>query len=158
MMNIGYVEIRGCDVNVSSTLCFAGEVYLSLAGAYTYQKAQDFSDSREPLTYGGQIAYIPWHSVSAMANLRWQNLSINYAFVYVGERYQHSANIMENYQQPWYTHDIALTYEAVFSDKPTIPRLHFSVEINNMLNQQYEVILNYPMPGINGKTVVKILF
>jgi len=35
-------------------------------------------------------------------------------------------------------------------------RLHFAVEINNLLNQQYDVILNYPMPGINGRGIVKI--
>ena len=33
---------------------------------------------------------------------------------------------------------------------------YFAVEINNMFNQQYEVILNYPMPGINGKGIVRI--
>lgn len=162
MMNLGYVEIRGIDVNASATLSLyesaRDHVLLSVAAAYTYQRAQDLTDPNEPLTYGGQIAYIPRHSGSATANLQWHfwgskeqrggTLSVNYAFIYVGERYHNSANIPANYERPWYTHDLTVSYQ--------MSRWYFAVEINNMLNQQYEVILNYPMPGINGKGIVRV--
>ena len=151
MMNLGYVEIRGCDLNIATTLCAGKEVFLSFAGTYTYQKAQDFTNPQE-ITYGGQIAYVPWHSCSATANIRWKGLSVNYAFIYVGERYTNSANIPANYMQPWYTHDMSVSYDWSLK----VCRLHFAVEINNLLNQQYDVVLNYPMPGINGKGIVKI--
>ena len=162
MMNLGYVEIRGVDVNASTTLDLTHEVYLNVGATYTYQKAQDFTDPNE-ITYGGQIAYIPWHSCSAMANLMWKGLSVNYAFIYVGERYHNSANIPANYEQPWYTHDMSVSYELDLSRKSKVesrkhnysPRMYFAVEINNMFNQQYEVILNYPMPGINGKGIIR---
>ena len=166
MMNLGYVEIRGCDVNASGTFDLTNEVLLTVAAAYTYQKAQDFTDPGE-LTYGGQIAYIPWHSGSATVNLQWKGLSVNYAFIYVGERYHNSANIPANHEQPWYTHDVSISYDLETRPRPLPhkegsnqtrcrPRLHFAIEINNMLNQQYEVILNYPMPGINGKGIIRI--
>lgn len=151
MMNLGYVEIRGCDINLSTTLCFGNEVFLNIAGAYTYQKAQDFTDPNE-LTYGGQIAYIPWHSCSATANLQWRGLSVNYAFIYVGERYHNSANIPANHEQPWYTHDLSMSYDWNLK----VCKLYFAIEINNLLNQQYDVVLNYPMPGINGKGIVRV--
>ena len=146
MMNLGYVEIRGCDLNASSTFDLTNDVLFTVAAAYTYQKAQDFTAPNE-MTYGGQIAYIPWHSGSATANLQWQGLSVNYAFIYVGERYHNSANIPANHEQPWYTHDLSISY--------SMPHWYFAVEINNMLNQQYDVILNYPMPGINGKGIIR---
>lgn len=146
MMNLGYVEIRGCDLNASATFDLTNDVLFTVAAAYTYQKAQDFTDPNE-MTYGGQIAYIPWHSGSATANLQWQGLSVNYAFIYVGERYHNSANIPANHEQPWYTHDLSISY--------SMPHWYFAVEINNMLNQQYDVILNYPMPGINGKGIIR---
>ena len=166
MMNLGYVEIRGCDVNASGTFDLTNEVLLTVAAAYTYQKAQDFTDPGE-MTYGGQIAYIPWHSGSATVNLQWNGLSVNYAFIYVGERYHNSANIPANHEQPWYTHDVSISYDLETRPRPLPhkegsnqtrcrPRLHFAIEINNMLNQQYEVILNYPMPGINGKGIIRI--
>lgn len=151
MMNYGYVEILGCDVNVNTTLCFADQVFLSLSGSYTYQRAQDLTDPNE-ITYRGQIAYVPWHSLSATLNLQWNGLGFNYAFIYVGERYHNSANIPANYEQPWYTHDVSLSYAWQLKTC----KLHFGVEINNLFNQQYDVIHNYPMPGINGKGIVKL--
>ena len=63
------------------------------------------------------------------------------------ERYHNSANIPANYERPWYTHDMSMSYE--------MKHWYFALEINNMLNQQYEVILNYPMPGINGRGIVR---
>ena len=152
MMNYGYVEIKGCDINLSTTLDLTHNVLFTISAAYTYQKAQDLTDPKE-ITYGGQIAYIPWHSGSATANLQWEGLSFNYAFIYVGERYHNSANIPANHEQPWYTHDLTIAYEKPLKSC----RLHFAIEINNLLNQQYDIILNYPMPGINGKGIVKII-
>ncbi len=153
MMNLGYVEIRGVDLNAGLKFGFSHDVILSVQGTYTYQKAQDFTDSSDPLTYGGQISYIPWHSCSATGSLEWHGYSLNYSFIYVGERYHNSANIRANYEQPWYTHDLALS--KIFDFKTW--RMSVSAEVNNMLNQQYNVILNYPMPGINGKAIVKFI-
>lgn len=165
MMNIGYVEIRGMDVNGGISLCPVDELILSANLSYTFQKAQDFTN-REEITYGGQIAYIPWHSGSVTAGLNWRGLSVNYSFIYVGERYHNSANIPQNYEQPWYTHDMSVGYEVAFRNgaknkeretkRQVVPKMSFAIEINNMLNQQYEVILNYPMPGINGRGIVRI--
>ncbi len=153
MMNLGYVEIRGVDLNAGLKFHFNHDVIFSLQGTYTYQKAQDFTDPNDPLTYGGQISYIPWHSCSATSSVEWRGYSLNYSFIYVGERYHNSANIRANYEQPWYTHDLALS--KMFDFKSW--RMSVSAELNNLLNQQYNVILNYPMPGINGKAIVKFI-
>ena len=156
MMNLGYVEIRGVDVNAGLTLHFAHDVDLEMRATYTYQRAQDFTDKSDTLTYGGQIAYVPWHSGSVTGRIAWRGLALNYSFIYVGERYHNSANIPANYELPWYTHDLALSYEWRFKEQAKIQKLHFAVEVNNLFNQQYDIVLNYPMPGLNGKAVVKI--
>ena len=123
---------------------------------YTYQKAQDFSDpeDNDPVagTYGSQISYIPWHSGSVIANLDWRSWNLNYSFIYVGERYHNSSNIIENHEQPWYTHD--LTLSKVFKIRK-IGNLRIAAEVNNLLNQQYDVVYNYPMPGRNYKLILK---
>lgn len=152
MLNLGYVEILGVDVNADITLVPVKDLSLTFAATYTYQRARDLTDPNDEF-YGGQIAYIPWHSGSITGNITWRTWAMNYSFIYVGERYHNSANIPANYEQPWYTHD--LTFSKMFQFKGW--RLNASVEINNLFNQQYDVIQNYPMPGINGKVILKFI-
>lgn len=155
MMNIGKVKIRGIDVTARGTMMLPGEVRVDLNGTYTYQRAQDYSDPTDNAdggTYKGQIAYIPWHSGSATVNASWRNLDANYSFIYVGKRYHNSSNILANREQPWYTSDLSASYTFLWGKV----RCKFTAEVNNLLNQQYNVILNYPMPGRNYKFILKI--
>lgn len=151
MMNLGYVEIRGLDVATSALMEPYKDLFLNLKLTYTYQKAQDFTERKSGIlqksTYGGQIAYIPWHNGSAIASLSYKSWQLNYSFIYVGERYHSSANIRTEYEQPWYTNDMALIRKFVIGKT----NLRASLEINNLLNQDYEVVLNYPMPKRNYK-------
>ncbi len=154
MMNLGYVEIIGVDANAGLVFAFDYDVQWDVQMTYTYQRAKDLTDPTDPLTYGGQIAYIPLHSGSVTSCLSWKEWSLNYSFIYVGERYHNSANIPMNYEPSWYTHDLALSKLFHFRTWS----LSTSVEVNNLLNQQYDIILNYPMPGLNGKLVLKAMF
>lgn len=151
MMNLGYVEIRGLESSANTVFRLPFDIQLNLKLAYTYQKAQDFtkrkSEALQQLTYGGQIPYIPWHSGSVIASLSYRSWQLNYSFIYVGERYHSSANIPEDYEQPWYTHDMTIIKN--FKIKKT--GLRIAGEINNLFSQDYEVVLNYPMPKRNYK-------
>ncbi len=156
MMNIGYVEIRGIDVSAQVVCKLPYDIHIQTSLNYTYQKAQDFSNPEdndpEAGTYGGQIAYIPWHSGSAIARITYKTWDLNYSFIYVGERYHNSSNIPANYEQPWYTHDLTLGKE--FNLKKI--KFKVSAEVNNLFDQQYDVVLNYPMPGRNYKLILKM--
>lgn len=152
MLNLGYVEIRGAEISAELSALIAG-VSFNLLASYTYQKAQDFTDP-ESSSYGGQIPYIPWHSGSLILGAAYRSWSFNYSFIYTGERYESSANIPENYAQPWYTSDLSLS--KGFEIKKC--RLHLSAEVNNIFDQQYEVVQCYPMPGINFKIAASVLF
>lgn len=158
MMNVGRVHIAGVEATAESVLRWHRDWSLVLCINYTYQSATDRTDPSDNDhyygTYGGQIAYVPRHSGSATGNLVWKNAGLNYSFIYVGERYHTSANIRENYEQPWYTHDLSATYRMAMRNCA----LTFAVECNNVFDQQYDVILNYPMPGRNWKGVLKVEF
>ena len=49
---------------------------------------------------------------------------------------------------PWYTHDISLRKDFLFGKKHL---LRINLDVNNLLNQHYDVVINYPMPGRNYK-------
>jgi vitamin B12 transporter len=156
MMNIGKVKIRGIDVTAQVDFHLPKGILLNANLNYTYQKAQDYTNpaDNEPGagSYKGQIAYIPWNSGSAVVHGSYRHFDLNYSFIYVGERYHNSANIRENYEQPWYTHDISAGYDF----KIGAAAIKVIAEVNNLLNQQYDVILNYPMPGRNYQLTFKI--
>ncbi|MCM1004720.1 MAG: TonB-dependent receptor [Prevotella sp.] len=149
MMNIGKVRIWGLDVTAQTSLMLACDITLNGGVSYTFQSAKDYSDPSDNLdaagTYKRQIAYIPNHSGSVTAGGAWRGLDVNYSFIYVGERWDNSSNIPQNYVQPWYTHDMSLSWTQSLHSCT----LKATLEINNLLNQQYEVIRNYPMPGRN---------
>lgn len=151
MMNLGYVEIRGLDASSTTVMKLPFDILLNLRLSYTYQKAQDFtkrkSEELNSLTYGGQIPYIPWHSGSVIANLTYKTWQLNYSFIYVGERYHSSANVRADYEQPWYTHDLTLVKNFQFKKV----NMRVAGEINNLFSQDYEVVLNFPMPKRNYK-------
>ena len=143
MMNLGYVEILGVDAAAQGYFRF-GPVDVSPRVNYTFQRARDLTDPTSEW-YGGQVAYIPLHSCSVTLGAAYSSWSFNYSFIYTGERYESSANIPENYAQPWYTHDISLTKSFLFNGW----ELQATALVNNILNQQYEVVKCYPMPGTN---------
>lgn len=145
MVNLGHVRIRGIDVSLESALKL-GAFTTSARLTYTYQRAQDLTDPSDSY-YGDQIPYIPWHSGSAILAFAWRGWEVNYSFIYTGERYNASANIRENHVQPWYTHDLSLSKSVKLYDKT----FRLAAEVNNLLNQQYEVVRSYPMPGTSVK-------
>ena len=155
MMNIGKVKIRGVDVTGKMAFSLPYGIMLEGGLSYTYQRAQDYTDpsdcADEAGTYKGQIAYIPRHSGSAIAQAKWKDLELNYSFIYVGERYHNSSNIPANYEQPWYTHDLSAGYKFQIGKVG----VRATAEVNNIFGQQYDVIRNYPMPGRNYKLILK---
>lgn len=156
MMNIGFVEIRGLELSTQLTKILPYEIAMRTSINYTFQKAQDFTNPEdndpESGTYGSQIAYIPWHNGSIISNLLKDSWELNYSFIYVGERYHNSSNIRENHEQPWYTHDLNLGKSFEYKNI----KYKISAEVNNLLNQYYDVVLNYPMPGRNYKLILKV--
>ena len=151
MTNMGNVENKGIDVSASVS-GHAGPVQLNSRLSYSYTKAQDFTKigGHKLSSYGDQIPYTPWHSGSVIAGATYRSWALNYSFIYVGERYDGAVNnIAYNHVQPWYTHDASLQKEFRFGDI----RFKASVEANNIFNQYYDVVLNYPMPGRNFRFV-----
>ncbi|MGX5819100.1 TonB-dependent receptor [Chitinophaga lutea] len=151
MMNLGFVQIKGADLRVGSSARLWKRLQVNSRLSYTYQRARDFTDRGDSF-YGHQIVYLPEHAGSLIASADYGDWGMNYSLVYTGERYSAKANIPENYLQPWYTSDLSLrrTWQA--------RRVVYVVtgQVNNLFNQFYDVVLNYPMPGRNYKVVLTV--
>lgn len=144
MLNLGRVHIKGIDIETELAVAPLPDLVLSTRLQYTYQDARDVTNATDTY-YRHQIPYIPWHSGSAIVGLTYRQWDFNYSFIYAGERYNQQENIAYNYMPSWYTSDLSASYRFLTGKKV----LRVTAEINNLLDQQYDVILNYPMPGRN---------
>lgn len=140
MLNLGKVHIKGVDAMAEVGLEPAKDWKVTARLQYTYQDARDVTDPNTSY-YKDQIPYIPWHSGSAILGLSWREWDLSYSFIYSGERYSQQENILYNHLQPWYTHDMSVVYHAW--------RWSARLDVNNIFSQDYDVILNYPMPKRN---------
>lgn len=153
MLNLGRVHIDGIDVQAQGSWMALKNLRLSSRLQYTYQQARDVTDKATSY-YGDQIPYTPWHSGSATLMADYKAWDLAYNFVYTGERYCQQENILYNHVEPWYTSDVHLSWRHTFE--------HFlckaTLEVNNLLDQQYDVIINYPMPGRNFNVTIQCEF
>lgn len=140
MLNLGKVHIKGVDAMAEVGLEPAKDWKVTARLQYTYQDARDVTDPNTSY-YKDQIPYIPWNSGSAILGLSWREWDLSYSFIYSGERYSQQENILYNHLQPWYTHDMSVVYHA--------RRWSARLDVNNIFSQDYDVILNYPMPKRN---------
>lgn len=151
MLNLGVVDIRGVDVSTLLTLNPVRDLFVTFRGQYTYQRAIDITDPADNY-YRDQIPYIPHNSGSTVVNASWHGWSLNYSWIYVGERYNQQENIRYNYTQPWYTSDISASKDF----KINKVSMRAMLEVNNLLSQDYDVILNYPMPKRNFRVTLSV--
>lgn len=151
MLNLGLVDIRGIDAAAIVTVSPLDGLFLTGRLQYTFQRAIDVTNPADNY-YRDQIPYIPRNSGSAVFNARWRGWGLNYSWIYVGERYNQQENIRYNYTQPWYTSDVSVSKDFTLG-KVSLRAL---VEINNLLSQDYDVILNYPMPKRNYKFTLTV--
>ncbi|MFD2036014.1 TonB-dependent receptor plug domain-containing protein [Belliella marina] len=150
MTNLGMVEIKGLDVSTNIGMELPKDVLFDLGFNYTFQHATDITSGST--VYGDQIPYTPVHSGSITASTNYKDWLINYSFIYTGERYSQKANIRVNHVQPWYTSDLGLSWNK------TLGKYHcnLGLEANNLFNQYYDVVLNFPMPGRNYRLKLTI--
>ena len=144
MLNLGRVHIKGMDVEAQVIQQLSPMWRLDVRAQYTYQDARDVTNPTDTY-YHHQIPYVPWHSGSLVVGVASDRWTLDYSFIYVGKRYNQQENIRYNYMQPWYTNDVHGSYSFKWGKK----RCRLTAEVNNLLDQDYDVILNYPMPKRN---------
>ncbi len=143
MYNLGKVSVLGGDLTADYSFRFDdGEA--GLVARYTLQRSRDRSDP-EALTWNGQIPYIPLHSGSVNLFGSFSGWRADMTFFATGERFTTSANLPAYRLAPWTTLDAALSKDISLKTGS----LSLKLRLNNLLNEQYAIVDNYPMPGFN---------
>lgn len=138
-MNIGLVETKGIEALLNLHL-FSGIVDFSFA--YTRQEVIDKSENS--FSYGKYIIYTPQEIINSTLNL---NLSDRIALQgnaeYSSHRFALPDNTYDSMLGNYLILNAAVFYKFEFLDMNC--RLQF--ELKNILDKNYQMILNYPMPG-----------
>ena len=143
--------MKGLDVKIRSTFQL-GEVEISPLLNYSFLEALDYSDSKKSY-YKNQIPFTAKHSGSFVLSAAYKTWNFNYSFIYVGERYNvHQDNNKYNRLNPWFTNDLGVHKEFKINQYS----FKTSFELNNVLNQQYDIVSNYPMPGRQFKLILSV--
>ncbi|TWP27922.1 TonB-dependent receptor [Apibacter muscae] len=144
MFNIGEVKIRGIEISTQSTWQLMEHMQMYTHINYTFESAQDVTGGLTgQSTYKNQIPYIPKNSGNLLVGSTFKTWDLSYSLVYTGSRYSSSENIKSNYLPEWITHDINFTKLIPMKNM----NLKAGIEVSNLFNKQYEIVLNYPMPG-----------
>lgn len=157
MFNLGKVEIKGVDATGSLSLQPMDKLRINLSGSYTFQRALDVTDPVDAAlkkTYRHQIPYTPRVSGSGQASIETPWINLSYAFLFSGKRYMQGENISQNRLDGYSDHSLSVSRDLKIRNINT----SLSVEVLNLLDKNYEIVKNFPMPGRSVRATLKVVY
>ncbi len=156
MMNYGETFCRGLNATASLryTCCHWNA---SLLGSLTWQRDVNRTNPDDTDTYDLPICYSPTLSHALTAILGWRGLSLTVSHLHVGERMWSYAD-PEDMLEPYNNIDVKLNCDLTSLTSHLSPLISASLclEVCDLLDEQYEHIPRYPMPGRNYKLTLSV--
>jgi outer membrane cobalamin receptor len=150
VQNYGKVDIKGLDLNLNMQFQFHPKLACRLSGAYTYQQVLDKTD-KDSHIYDQQLPYTPRHIASGTIRIETPWVDLNYTLLYCGKRYYERINRPEYQMKRYADHGISLSKTIRRKSDQWL----ITVECLNVLNESYEVVRSFPMPGRSFRIGVK---
>ena len=153
MMNFGLVKIQGADFSAEGAINVTKKADVVIGATYTYQEAVDKTDS-DKNTYNHQIPYTPKHSGSARAAVEMPWFNIAYSMLWSGERYYNAYNSNRYLLKGYTDHTLSVSK----SWQTILGKIEANAEALNILNKNYQIVHNYPMPGRSYRITITLNF
>lgn len=140
-INVGKVNVLGVDATLKGVQRL-GRHKLTLTANYSLQQARNRTNADSPY-YNNQIAYIPLHT--GAASLGWENPWINLAVSAhaVGDRWASNEHLSGTKAKGY--GELNVTAWRQFHIGRA--KAEIRADVKNLLDQQYEIVKSYPMPG-----------
>jgi outer membrane cobalamin receptor len=151
MQNIGLASIKGLDVGLQLQTRQWNSTSLQARASYSLQQALDVTDPASP-AYNRQLPYTPRHSGSVHVAVLHKGFTLGYNVVWSAYRYREGDQTKENLLKQWATHDVTLRYSLLHKAHTYT----WLLELNNIFNQRYDIVMYYPMPGLQYRAGVAI--
>ena len=150
MMNYGYTFCQG--LNATATVHYRrGDWSATAMSSLTWQRDVNRTDPDDEDTYNRPICYSPRLSYTLTGIVQWRTVQLTTSYMHVGER-------MWSYADP---DDILTPYNNIdMKLSCTVPAgrtsLGLCLEVIDVLNEQYEHLPRYPMPGRNYRLTLTL--
>jgi vitamin B12 transporter len=147
--NIGKVNLRGIELSANGAFF---DDRLNILLNYTIQEATDKTDGSR--YYGKEIIYTPKELISGIISARQGNFCGGVRFNYSSYRYSLPGNEAASVMPEYLNIDIFLDYKFDFHGIKYRAYTNF----RNITGEEYQVIKNYPMPGISFDAGLSIIW
>jgi len=153
IMNHGKVTINGLDLTAETTFQPWKKIAVVLGTNYTYQRALIVTNPADR-DYNNQIPYTPRVSGSGKAAIETPWINVSYSLLWSGHRYAVNENYAENRLPDYADHSISVSRS--FKTKNYL--IYTNLEVLNLLNENYQVVRWFPMPGRSVRGTVSVKF
>ncbi len=149
--NILKVWSRG--IETTSNISFQKKFFLldiNFNSSYVISTNQETNNSNDR-SLGKQLIYTPYYVFNFFVKLNYKKIGFKYNHTYNGYRYTSSDNM--NLLYPFNIANISLSYSGKINEYST----KIFYKLNNAFNENYQLILNRPMPLINHEIGINLI-
>ncbi|MEI6696029.1 MAG: TonB-dependent receptor plug domain-containing protein [Bacteroidota bacterium] len=149
---INLKEVTSSGVELTTRIKFEmKKCMLKLNAYYTFTSAKNLKSIHlNDQTVDKQLIYTPLHSINFDFRAEWKNYFANYTLHYTGKRFTNTSNT--RYMPDYMISDVTIGSILYLKNMKSIC---FQINVNNILDKDYQAIAWQPMPGRNMEILVK---
>ena len=156
--NMKRVDAAGLELNAGIDGLYKTVNY-HLNGNYSLTRSVNQDDPKNwaDESIGKQLPYIPVHSANLLAEISRSNFHLSWQWTYYSERYITTSNDRTSKLTviyPYFMNNLFLSKEI----KLDTQKLAFELKVNNLFNEDYHTVLQYPMPRRNYAFIIRYDF
>jgi len=140
-VNTSRVKSNGLEFTLDHTFQW-DQLTFNLKTLYNYTRAMNMNKDQADV-YRNQLRYTPFHTLKNNLNVSLKPYTLHSSLRYTGQRYSTLDNDPSGLLEDYMVVDLSLSRNIRLENI----RGHVRLSVKNLLNQQYEMIANYPMPG-----------
>jgi len=156
--NMKRVNTSGIELNTGISGKFNGIDY-HFNGNYAYSRTINRDDPRNwaDESIGKQLPYIPKHSANILGNLSYANFHFTWSWNWYSERFATTSNDKTsalNVLSPYFMNNLYFGREVRLNKS----KFDLELKILNLFNEEYQTVLQYPMPRRNYSLLIRYNF
>ncbi len=141
IINLGKVKIEGTDISIKTQTKEVNGLRGLLSVNYTYQYAVDVDLNSQ--YYLQQIPYTPKNTLALNAGVNYRQTGLFFNQVISSSRYYLGQSVPENLVDGYAVSDLSFIYKFSIAKNSAV----LSAHADNLFNENYMIVRNFPMPG-----------